>query len=370
MGDLSEPVTLNTLEKYLSDAVFITDAQQKVVWLNDCAAQVFGSDRDLSSGKPLSQVTGIKKISALLQDVLEKGEPLPCSYEGATIELNRLSRRYFFKIAINPVFTENNLTGALIQFTDVTRFHEMEGIKSDFVSIVSHEFRTPLTTIIVGVDMLREGMIGDLTPRGKEVLEAIGSDCERLTRLIDNLLELSKIESGSIYVETEPVDVNYLVEEATRPLKIQAENKGVELIADLPPEIPLVAADFNKAVWILSNLIGNALRYTDRGGTIAVKVRQRVARLFFSVQDTGCGISKEHQEKIFRKYVQMRKPGQKSGGVGLGLAIAKDIVTAHGGEIWVESEEGKGTTFTFTFPVSRKEEQFGAQAPSDQEVGL
>ncbi len=369
MGNTPGTVTLETIEKHLADALFITDLEQKVVWLNNRAAEIFGLDRDLALGQTLSHVTGIKKVTAMLQEVMESGEPLPCSYEGATVKVKRLNQRYFFKIAINPVLQNDKLEGALVQFTDVTRFHEMERIKSDFVSIVSHEFRTPLTTIIVGVEMLREGMLGDLTPRGKEVLEAIGADCERLTRLIDNLMELSRIESGKISVEVEPVDVSGLVEEAVRPLKLQAESKGVELIADLPPEIPPAEADFNKAVWILTNLIGNALRYTDAGGTITVKVRQRGSRLFFSVQDTGCGISKENQEKIFRKYIQVRKPGQTSGGVGLGLAIAKDIVMAHGGEIWVDSEEGKGTTFTFTFPISRKEDQLDSQTPLDQEVG-
>ena len=357
MGKLADPVSLETIEKCLSDALFITDSDQKVAWLNDRAAEIFGVTMAEAQDKTHESITGLKKITQLLGDVLEQEMPLTCSYETATVKVKRLNNRYFFKIAINPIHQEGRLWGALIQLTDVTRFHEMERIKSDFVSIVSHEFRTPLTTIIVGVEMLREGMLGDLTPRGKEVLEAIGSDCERLTRLIDNLLELSRIESGTIYVEAEPLNVTDLVQEAVRPMKIQAEGKGVELITDLPPEIPPVAADFNKSVWVLTNLIGNALRYTDAGGTITVKVRQRGSRLFFSVQDTGCGIPKEYQEKIFRKYIQVRKPGKMMGGVGLGLAIAKDIVMAHGGEIWVESEEGKGTNFTFTFPLYRNEEQ-------------
>jgi signal transduction histidine kinase len=357
LAKLPEPVNLETVSSCLSDALFMTDRRQNVTWMNRVAGEIFRTDPDAARGKPLAEITGIKKIRELLADVLEQGMPLECSYERATVKVKRLDQRYFFKIAINPVIHREQLWGALVQLTDVTRFHEMEKIKSDFVSIVSHEFRTPLTTIIVGVEMLREGMLGDLTPRGKEVLEAIGSDCERLTRLIDNLLELSRIESGTIYVETEPLDVAGLVQEAVRPLKIQAESKGVELIADLPPEIPPVVADFNKSVWVLTNLIGNALRYTEAGGTITVKVRQRGSRLFFSVIDTGSGIPKEYLDKIFRKYIQVREPGKTKGGVGLGLAIAKDIVMAHGGEIWAESEEGKGTTFTFTFPLYRNEEQ-------------
>lgn len=367
MGDLTDPVNLDTISGSLADALFVTDRSKKVIWLNRGAEEIFGIKLDSARGKTLADITGLHKLSVLLDVVLKNEEPLECSYENATIRVKRLDRRYFFKISINPIRQDEQFTGILVQLTDVTRFHEMEKIKSDFVSIVSHEFRTPLTTIIIGVEMLREGMLGDLTPRGKEVLDAIGADCERLTRLVDNLLELSRIEAGTgtIYVEAEPIDVHELVQEAIRPLKIQAEKKKVELIADLPPGIPSVAADFNKAVWVLTNLIGNALRYTDAGGTITVRVRKKGSRLFFSVQDSGCGIPKEYLDKIFRKYIQVRGQKKARGGAGLGLAIAKDIVMAHGGEIWAESEEGKGSTFTFTFPLFRKDEQIDIPLDSD-----
>ncbi len=352
LSKLPEPVNLDTIANNLADAVFLVDRKKEIVWLNKIAEEFFHTSFKTAKANKIAELTAIIKLDDLLNEVFEQQTALKTSYEEASVKVKRHDQRYFFKIAINPVFHEEKLWGALVQFTDVTRFHEMEKIKTDFVSIVSHEFRTPLTTIIVGVEMLKEGMLGDLTPRGKEVLEAIGSDCERLNRLIDNLMELSRIESGTIYVEAEPTDVNDLVQEAVRPLKIQSEKQGVELITDLPPELPPVAADFNKAVWVLANLVGNAMRYTDKGGTITLRVRQRGKRLFFSVQDTGSGIPKEHQDKIFRKYVQVSGPGRKgTGGVGLGLAIAKDIVMAHGGEIWVDSEVGKGTTFTFTFPV-------------------
>ncbi len=357
MNNLPDPVNLDTIADNLADAVFIVDLDKKVVWLNKQAGEFFHASIEQAVRHDLGELTSIKKIDGLLDDVFEQQAALKCSYEEASVKVKRLDQRYFFKIAMNPIFHDGKLWGALVQLTDVTRFHEMEKIKTDFVSIVSHEFRTPLTTIIVGVEMLKEGMLGDLTPRGKEVLEAIGSDCERLNRLIDNLMELSRIESGTIYVEAEPTDVADLVQEAVRPLKVQAEKQGIELITDLPPKLPPVAADFNKSVWVLANLVGNAMRYTDPGGTITVRVRQRGKRHFFSVEDTGCGIPREHQEKIFRKYVQVSGPGRKgAGGVGLGLAIAKDIVMAHGGEIWVDSEVGKGTTFTFTFPVYQGDE--------------
>ncbi|MFO7952090.1 MAG: ATP-binding protein [Bacillota bacterium] len=357
MSNSPVPVNLDTIANNLADPIFLVDRNKEVVWLNQKAGELFNTSSEAAQEKMITELTGITKLDNLLEDVFEQEAELKCSYEEASVKVKRMDQRYFFKIAINPVFQDQELWGGLVQFTDVTRFYEMEKIKTDFVSIVSHEFRTPLTTIIVGVEMLKEGMLGDLTPRGKEVLEAIGADCERLSRLIDNLMELSRIESGTIYVEAEPTDVGDLVQEAVRPLKFQAEKQGVELITDLPPNLPPVAADFNKAVWVLTNLVGNALRYTDPEGTITVRVRQRGKRLFFSVEDTGYGIPRDQQDKIFRKYVQVSGEGRKgSGGVGLGLAIAKDIVMAHGGEIWVDSEVGKGTTFTFTFPVYQGKE--------------
>jgi len=352
LNNLPAPVNLHTITDNLAEAVFLVDRNKAVAWLNKKAGELFNTSTDAAQGANIIEITNVKKLDSLLDDVFEQEAELNCSYEEAAVKVKSSDQRYFFKISINPVFYDQKLWGGLVQFTDVTRFHEMEKIKTDFVSIVSHEFRTPLTTIIVGVEMLKEGMLGDLTPRGKEVLEAIGADCERLSRLIDNLMELSRIESGTIYVEAEPTDVVDLVQEAVRPLKFQAEKQGIELITDMPPNLPPVAADFNKAVWVLTNLVGNAMRYTDPGGTITVRIRQRGKRLFFSVEDTGCGIPKEDQSKIFRKYVQVSGADHKgTGGVGLGLAIAKDIVMAHGGEIWVDSEVGKGTTFTFTFPV-------------------
>jgi len=357
MTDKMKKVNLDMVADNLSDAVFIVDLNSNIIWLNRKACDFFHLEAEQALNKKITSETKIAKMEALLEEVFTKGEALKCSYEEASVKVKRHDQRYFFKIAINPVFTDKKLSGALVQLTDVTRFHELEKIKTDFVSIVSHEFRTPLTTIIVGVEMLREGMLGDLTPRGKEVLEAIGADCERLNRLIENLMELSRIESGTIYVEAEPTDVVDLVNEAVKPLKIQAEKQGVKIIEDVEPGLPPVAADYNKSVWVLANLIGNAIRYTESGGTITVSAKQSSKQIIFGVTDTGCGIPKEHQDKIFRKYIQVSDPGKKgSGGVGLGLAIAKDIVMAHGGEIWVDSEEGKGTTFTFNYPVYQSKE--------------
>ncbi len=344
---------------HITDALFITDGSHSITWLNRNSEELFGIALDEVRGKPLAEVTGIQKISPLLDDHLERKASRESVFEKAEVTIKHSGRRYYFKISVSPVKASAGFAGTLVQLTDITRFYEMEKFKDDYISIISHEFRTPLTSIVLGVEMLREGMLGDLNSRGQEIFTAIGDDCHRLTKLVDNLLELSRIESGTIYVQAEPVDAGDLVREAVRPLQIQAEKKGIALITEIPDALPPVAADFNKAVWVLTNLIGNALRYTEAGGTITVQVKMGRRRLFFSVRDTGCGIPGEYRDQIFQKFMQVRGPAKKRGGAGLGLAIAREIVTAHGGEIWVESEVGRGSTFTFSFPLFCREGMLG-----------
>lgn len=343
---------------HITDALIIVDRHHRITWLNGLAEAFFGINLDEVRGKSSTEVTGIEQLAPLLEDIFERKDASEPITEKAEVTVKHSGRRHYFKVAVSPV-NDAGFAGALIHLTDITKFYEMEKFKDDYISVISHEFRTPLTSIVLGVEMLHEGMLGELNSRGREIFAVIGDDCRRLTKLVDNLLELSKIESGTIYIQAEPVDAADLVREAVRPLQLQAEKKGIDLTAELPAALPRVAADFNKAVWVLTNLIGNALRYTDAGGAITVKVRAGSRRLYFSVRDTGCGIPPEYQEQIFQKYIQVSGPARKRGGAGLGLAIAREIVTAHGGEIWVESEVGKGSTFTFSFPLFRREGTLG-----------
>ncbi|NLZ29006.1 MAG: cell wall metabolism sensor histidine kinase WalK [Firmicutes bacterium] len=152
------------------------------------------------------------------------------------------------------------------------------------------------------------------------------------------------------------MDPKELVEEAIRLLSLQAETKKIAITADLPSRLPPVEADFNKIIWLLTNLIGNALRYTPEGGNIKIKAKKPSGnRMFISVIDTGCGIPRLYQKKIFKKFVQVKDDQTSAGGSGLGLAICQEVVEAHGGRIWVESVEGQGSTFTFSLPLSAKE---------------
>ncbi len=240
--------------------------------------------------------------------------------------------------------------GVILLLQDVTRLKEVDRLKSEFVATASHELRTPLTGMTMSMGLLLETAQEKLSEPELELLQTAQDDIQRLRALVNDLLDLSKIESGKISLEITSVDVSLLIERALSTFKVQAQEQRVELTPVLPDELPLVRADANKITWVLTNLIANALRYTERGGRIEVKVSPRIDVIHISVRDNGAGIPVDYQSKIFDKFVQV-ETDKDVGGSGLGLAICKEIVKANNGSIWVESTPGEGSTFTFTLPV-------------------
>jgi signal transduction histidine kinase len=240
---------------------------------------------------------------------------------------------------------------------DITKLKEVDQMKSDFVSTISHEFRTPLTSIGMSVGLLLEGITGEITEDQKELLDAIKEDNERLKSLVSDLLDLSRLESGKIQMDIDSYDINNIINHSVKPFYRQAEEKNTTINIDIKENTSKVKADFNKISWVLTNLIGNALRYTPEDGTgkIEIKVKDTANKVLVSVADNGKGIPEDHQKKIFEKFIQVKDVnGENTGGTGLGLAISKEIVNAHGGDIWVESNIGEGTIFYFTLYIGGK----------------
>jgi NtrC-family two-component system sensor histidine kinase KinB len=223
-------------------------------------------------------------------------------------------------------------------------------MKSEFVMVASHQLRTPLTSVAMGVSLLQETAAQKLTDKERELLGVAGEELERIRALVNDLLDLSKIEAGKMELAFDRVPVRLLFERAIAALEVQAHEKEVELRSALPQGLPEVRADATKVTWILTNLIANALRYTERSGSVQLMAEKVGSQVHLSVTDTGKGIPYEYQSRIFDKFVQVNGDGS-GGGTGLGLAICREMVRAHGGTIWVESAPGKGSTFTFTLPV-------------------
>jgi signal transduction histidine kinase len=255
-----------------------------------------------------------------------------------------------FRLRTTPMRdNENHLLGAVTLLEDITHLREIDRLKSEFIATASHELRTPLTSVQMGVHLLLEGALGELTDSQSEVLQACRQDCERLDRLMRDLLDLSKIEAGESQPQRATVSARDLLTTAVRDLRPQVESKGLKLSVDAPVELPWVMVDRLQIERVISNLVTNALRHTTQG-EIKINAEERDTHVAVSVCDTGSGIPTEYLPHIFDKFVQV--PDAPNGGAGLGLTISKSIVEAHGGQISVQSEVGRGTTFTFTLPVA------------------
>lgn len=341
----------------LPEAVIITDSVQRILSLNLKAQEILEITENEVKSLRLQEAVDIPQIINLLDETVLYLRPPNLSHDSSIISLNTNGWPKYYKIAINPVFTsEEQIDFIITTLTDVTVLKEIEQLKVEYFATASHEFRSPLTSIFMGVGMLKTDQVCQLTERGREIIDAIEEDCSRLLSLTENLLDLSRMEVGAITMDWEDTNVYNLVDAALGTLKLQAEKRNIKLYTSLPPDLPLIKADINKIIWVLTNLVGNALRYTSEKGSVTVRVIRKGAKLYFSVTDTGKGIPQEYHETIFQKYVQINEEDEDSsqrGGAGLGLAICKDIVEAHGGEIWLKSEPGEGSTFIFSIPVAR-----------------
>lgn len=278
------------------------------------------------------------------------GPFIPRGFEDAIRLSSPEGDRYLLPRA-TPVYEMGGaLVGATVILQEVTRLRRFDELKSDLVATVAHEFRTPLTSLRMAIHLCLEQVVGPVTEKQADLLHAAREDCERLQAMVDDLLDLSRLEGGRIELHKRPTSVASLLKAATEAHRSLAEERGVQLSTALSLVDGEVFVDPERVALVLSNLVSNALRHTPTGGQITICARPANGRVRFDVTDTGEGIPKAYQQRIFEKFFCV--PGTPAGGAGLGLSIAKEIVQEHDGEIGVESEEGRGSIFWFTLPLA------------------
>jgi len=228
---------------------------------------------------------------------------------------------------------------------------KLDTLKSEFVSVVSHELRTPLSIIKEGVSLVLDGVIGEINPTQNKILTTSKNNIDRLSRIINSLLDISKIESGRVELKKKSVDLRALIKTVVSLFEAGAREKGLEIRVSVPPKGELnLYVDEDRIIQVFTNLIGNSLKFTEKGH-IGISLLQKENEVEFTVSDTGIGISSEDLPKVFGKFMQFgRVAGNGEKGTGLGLSIAKGLIGLHNGRIWVESQVGKGSRFIFTLP--------------------
>jgi signal transduction histidine kinase/HAMP domain-containing protein len=333
----------------LYEPVIVTDSERRILTLNAAAKRLFGSDTE-RAGQPIDVLGDQSRIARAVTDAIARRAPVAAEGEAGlvTLPVDHQERVYRFRTA-PMVSADDSVLGTVTVLEDVTRMREIDRMKDEFISVASHELRTPLTSLQMAVYLLDEGSAGVLSEQQKKLVSTARQDCDRLEQLMRDLLDLARLEAGTSAPERRAVLPSDLVEMGLATLRSAIEAKGLVLRLELPPDLPAVLADARQIARVVTNLVANALRHTD-AGAITVSAREERGRVRFTVADTGAGIPAEYLDRIFERFTQV--PGSRSGGAGLGLPIAKRIVELHGGEIGVQSDLGRGSTFTFWLPVA------------------
>ena len=332
----------------LYNPVIVTDGEGRVTKLNLAAEEIFGSEKE-NAGKHIGEVARDVRIASAVAEAIESQRPVAAEGMASVLPLAVDGSERAFRLRTTPMRDNSSrLLGAVTLLEDITHLRELDRLKSEFIATAAHELRTPLTSVQMGVHLLLEGVAGELNDKQTEVLSACREDCERLDKLMRDLLDLSRIEAGESQPALETVRLREFIFHATEALRPQVESKGLAFRLVVPIGLPDIKIDPSQIEQVLANLVVNAIRYTKQG-EIRIGAELRGSYIAVSVSDTGTGIPGEYLPHIFDKFVQV--PGAATGGAGLGLAISRLIVVAHGGQISVQSQLDHGSTLTFTFPI-------------------
>ena len=332
---------MQTVLANMADGVMMADAEGKIVLANQATERLFNfREKDVIT-KPLIEAVRDHEADEILKLCLRTSQTQTVQFESV------ISKRFLRAIAIPIV--EGKLTGALLLFQDLTELRSLQTMRRELVGNISHELRTPIAGIKAMVETLKDSAIDD-KEAAMDFLTRIDSEVDRLTQMVSELTELSRIETGRAELRMAPADLNLLIEEVVAQLNPLAERQQVTIATDLATNLPIVRADKDRIRQTIINLVHNAIKFNHPGGRVTVSTRADRESVTVNVSDTGIGISKEDLPHVFERFYKADKARSK-GGSGLGLAIAKHTVQAHGGNIWAQSEEGKGSTFSFSLPL-------------------
>ena len=336
----------------LPDPVLVVGIDGHVTTVNVAAADILGMPANVTGRDPFANVEPaiVVTIRDLADHVLSGKGPVAAKSFGEAMRVARGNEEFFLLPRATPVYEAGaGIVGGTIVFQDVTRLRLFDDIKNDMMATVAHEFRAPLTSLRMAVHLCIEEVVGPITEKQADLLHAARGECERLESMIDDLLDLSRLESGRAALSIGPAPILDVIEPAVEIAQPQAEARGIKIEMDVPPILDDAMIDHQRLTNVFRNLIDNAVRFTPNGGKVTIRARTEADMLRVAITDQGPGIDPKYHPRLFDKF--FRIPGVETQGAGLGLSIAREIVRSHGGEIGVTSEPGKGSTFWFTVPT-------------------
>ncbi|HWB64537.1 MAG TPA: ATP-binding protein [Chitinophagales bacterium] len=331
---LFEKSRIETIINNMQDAVIGLDEKKKVLFINKVAENLLMLAKNDVVGKYAPDVA---LRNDLLRNLLNKDET-------GDLKIYANNRESYFTKNYREVKSDDTVIGEVIVLHNVTPFKELDFAKTNFISTVSHELKTPISAIKMEIQLLKNEKNGVLNAEQKQLLESIEDDTERLLKIIGELLNMTQIETGNIQLSIGHIEPEKIIQLAIQAIAPLAEQKQIKLETSVEQGLPTVNADLDKTVWVMVNLLTNAIRYSYENGLIEISAGKKDEQVYFAVKDYGSGIDAKYVSRVFDRYFKV--PGSK-GGTGLGLAISKEFIEAQGGKIWVESIDKNGTTFGF-----------------------
>lgn len=331
---------LNTVLSGITDGVMMTDSKRTIMLVNPAVENLFSIKKEKVINKPVIEAFQDHEIDEMVKACLK-------THKEHAAQLGSLKGR-FLRVIATPVSSAGS-SGVLVLFQDLTELRSLQTMRREFVGNISHELRTPLAGIKAIVDTLRDGAIDERETTAK-FLDRLDIEVDGMTQMVNELTELSRIETGKNNFKYEQVNLNLLVEEVVQRLSHLAERKQITIMNEADKELPLVPADKERIIQVVVNILHNAIKFTPSGGRIIISTGRNTDSVLVHVNDTGTGITSDDLPHIFERFFKADK-SRSSSGTGLGLAIAKHIIQNHNGKIWARSEPGKGSTFSFSLPL-------------------
>jgi PAS domain S-box-containing protein len=347
---ITEKRRIEMLINNMHDPVIGLDEDKKVLFANEEALKISGLKADEIIGKSALEVSlSNDLIRSLMQNVVaesKNGKPNPPS---ASMKIYADGKESYFEkevldIAITPTGEKTpRHIGHVILLRNVTAYKELDSAKTNFIATISHEFKTPIASIKMSLQLLENGHIGGMNEEQQNLLSSIHEDADRLLKITGELLNMTQVETGNIQLAVVPADANDILQRAIEANRTQAEQKKIRFEVNRPEHLQPVLADGDKTTWVITNLLSNAIRYSHENSVVQLGIQASGEQIVFTVKDSGQGIPPQYLEKVFDRY--FRVPGAVIEGTGLGLAICKEFIEAQGGTIHVESDFGAGSTF-------------------------
>jgi PAS domain S-box-containing protein len=334
----------------IADGLLVVDGQGKVLMMNPAAEKLLGVSKKDKIGRSLSENLKEEQLISLV-----KGNSQDQSKQGREIELisQQDETKKILRASSAVIEDENGKTVGMVSvLSDITKQKELEQLKSNFVANVSHELRTPLVAMSKSISFILSKAAGEITENQEQFLSIAERNLKRLSILINDLLDLSKLDAGKMELKRDNLSIEDVIDEIIASLNTWAQTKSIVLEKNIHKGLPKVFIDSDRMIQVFNNLIGNAIKFTPNNGRIIIEVKLSTGQIEVSIQDNGIGIDPEDLPKVFEKFYQTgERASTDIGGTGIGLSIAREIIQLHGGKIWAESEKGKGAKFIFTLPL-------------------